>query len=121
MKKSAVLAGALCVLAVAFALSAQDTLKLAGTWDVTINNPDRTINEQWILEQDGEKLTGKVKNVRGELPLEGTVEGTTVRVEVTNGEMKYVIHASVVGDSMDGTIKMGKNEFLWRAKRAKSS
>jgi hypothetical protein len=121
MRKPSILAAVLCVLAVAWAVSAQDTAKLAGTWDVTINNPDHTIIEQWIVQQDGNKLTGKVKNATGELPLEGTVEGTTVRVQVTNGDMQYQIHASVVGDSMDGTVKMGKTEFLWRAKRAKSS
>jgi len=121
MRETSILAGILCVLAVALGVAAQDTPKLDGTWDVTINNPDRTITEQWIVQQDGDKLTGKVKNARGELPLEGTVDGTTVRVQVTNGDMQYQIHASVVGDSMDGTIKMGKSEFLWRAKRAKSS
>jgi hypothetical protein len=121
MKKNALLAGLFCILAVALAVSAQGTQQITGTWDVTINNPERMINEQWIVQQDGEKLTGKVKNVRGELPLEGTLEGTTLRVQVTNGDMQYVIHATVTGDSMDGTIKMGKNEFLWRAKRAKSN
>lgn len=120
MRRSVVLAGLLSMLVVTFAVTAQDTPQLAGTWDITINNPDRTINEQWVVMQDGGTLSGTVKTARGDLSLEGTVEGSVVRVQVTNGDMQYQIHATAVGDSMDGTIKMGKNEYLWRAKRAKS-
>jgi hypothetical protein len=121
MRRYGILFGFLCVLAVALAVSAQDTPKIDGTWDVTINNPQGVRTEQWVVRQDGEKLTGTVKTVKGELPLAGTLNGTTLRVEVTNGDMQFEIHASVVGDSMDGTIRMGKNEYLWRAKRAKSN
>lgn len=120
MKRITTLAGVLCVLAVALAVSAQDTPKVTGTWDVRIDNPKGAITEQWMVQQEGDKLTGKVKNAQGEIPLEGTLEGSTLRVDVTTGDMPYEVHATVVGDSMDGTIRMGKNEFLWRASRAKS-
>jgi hypothetical protein len=118
MKKSAVLAGVVCVFALAFAVAAQDAPKVAGMWNVTINTPGQPTTEQWTVQQDGSKLTGKVKTANGEVPLEGTLEGTDVHVKFMNGDTPSEIRANIAGDSIDGTCKVGKAEFLWHAKRA---
>jgi hypothetical protein len=47
------------------------------------------------------------------------MEGNVFRGLVTDGDQHYQVHLTVDGDDMDGTIRMGKNEFLLMLKKAK--
>ena len=125
MKRNAILLTVLCLFAVTFAgvAAAQvltaTTAKVAGNWTATIHTTDKTMTEQWMIKQDGVKVTGTVKNDKGELPLTGTVEGSVIRALVTDGDNHYQVHLNVDGADADGTIRMGKNEFLIMLKKAK--
>lgn len=104
--------------------SAQQPAKLVGTWDITIQGPNGEIHEQWIVMQDGNKVTGNVKNANAEFPLEGTVDGNKIDVHVTakgpNGERHLEVIATVDGDSIKGKITQNGMDRDWSAKRAKS-
>ena len=121
MKRNAILVALVCLFAVAFAgvSSAQDNSKIGGNWAATIHAPDKTMNEQWMFKQDGMKITGTAKGDKGELPINGTMEGNVFRGLVTDGDQHYQVHLTVDGDDMDGTIRMGKNEFLLMLKKGK--
>jgi hypothetical protein len=121
MKRNAILVAVACLFAIAFAhvSSAQGDSKIGGSWDATIHAPDKTMSEQWMFKQDGMKITGTAKGDKGELPIEGTIEGTVFRGLVTDGDQHYQVHLTVDGDDMDGTIRMGKNEFLLMLKKSK--
>jgi hypothetical protein len=114
-------------LACAFALTfspigaiAASGAAVAGKWDVTIRMPDRTVNEQWTIQQKGNVITATAKGER-ELPVAGSVDATFLRVTVTDGTQQYKVRATVDGDAMDGSITYGKGkEYLWHAKRAKT-
>src|SRR5262249_41675401 len=56
---------------------------VTGDWDVTINSPQGAREGKLALKQDGEKLTGLLKNQRGELPIEGTVKGKEIKIKYT--------------------------------------
>ena len=126
MKKNAFLLVVVCAFALAFAgvASAQKAAALGGTWDVTIQGPNGAINEQWVVQQDGNNVTGKVKNANNEFPLEGTVDGNKIDVHVTakgpNGERHLEVIAVVDGDSIKGKITQNGMDRDWSAKRAKS-
>jgi hypothetical protein len=101
------------------AASVPSAAKVAGNWSVQIHSTiEGILNEQWIFKQEGSKVTGTVKNKSGELPLEGTLTGAFLHATVTDGEKKYEVRATVVGNEVDGTIKMGRNEFRMSAKRS---
>ena len=123
MKRNAILLAVFCLFVVTFAGMAtaqvltDQTAKVAGDWTATIHTTDKTMTEQWMMKQDGVKITGTVKNDKGELPLTGTVEGSVVRALVTDGDNHYQVHLNVDGGDADGTIRMGKNEFLIMLKR----
>lgn len=121
MKKAAMALGLLCFLVVMFPQrgSAQDVAKVGGTWDVTVRMPDSNVSEKWMLQQEGGKVTGTSKGPHGDLPLTGTVDNVFLRVDVKDGDMTYKVRATVDADSLDGSITMGKNEYLWSAKRNK--
>jgi hypothetical protein len=107
--------------AVAAVAAARGNAKVAGSWNVTVHSTvDGLLNEQWTLQQSGAKVTGTIKNKTGELPVEGTIAGAVLNATVTDGAMKYQVISTIADDNkgMDGTIHMGKHEYLIAGKRA---
>ena len=101
------------------AVSTQKPAGIAGKWDVTIRMPDRSMNEQWTIQQKGSAITATAKSDRGELPASGSIDGAFLRVSVKDGDKQYKVRATVDGNAMDGSITyaVGK-EYLWHAKRS---
>ena len=90
---------------------------IAGSWNVQIySSIDGVVNQKWAIKQDGKKFTGTVTAKNGQLPLEGVLNGAFLEATVTDGQMKYVVRATVVAKDIDGTIKMNRNEFRFAAK-----
>jgi hypothetical protein len=119
MKTTLVLA-LMWVVAVTLHVSAQRAVGVAGKWDVTIRMPDRSVSEQWTIQQKGSAITATAKGER-ELPVAGSIDGAFFRVTVTDGSQQYRVRATVDGDAMDGSITYGKGkEYLWSAKRSKA-
>jgi hypothetical protein len=93
---------------------------MVGNWNVTIHSTiEGLLSQQWTVKQDGNKITGAVKSKNGDLTLEGTFSGAILLGAITDGDKKYVVRGTAVADDFDGTIRMGKNEFLLSAKRSK--
>ena len=93
--------------------------KMAGTWNVTIHSTvEGQLAEKWNLQQDGAKVNGTVKTDKGELPIEGTLDGNIFLGHIQDGEKSYEVRGTSVGNDFDGTIRMGKNEFLLGGKRS---
>lgn len=130
MKKSMILFACACVCALVFALAAaaQDAPKLTGNWEMTFETPRGNMTQTWVLEQTGNAVKGTLKATRGdrtiESPVEGTVDGDKVTLNVTretpNGDKRTMTYTGTVsGDTMKGTVKFGENDREWSAKRAK--
>ena len=93
---------------------------MVGRWNVTIRSTiEGILTEQWTVMQDGDKITGTVKSKNGDLTLQGSLSGAIFLGAITDGDKKYVVRGTAVDNDFDGTIRMGKNEFLLSAKRAK--
>ena len=125
MKRNVFLGLVLSLMALTFTgVAAAQSAKLGGTWDITIQGPNGEVHEQWIVTQDGNKVTGNVKNGNNEFPLEGTVDANKIDVHVTakgpNGERHLEVIATVDGDSIKGKITQNGMDRDWSAKRAKS-
>src|SRR5260370_29889618 len=102
------------------AATATPIANMVGTWNVTIHSTlEGILTEQWTVTQNGEKITGTVKSKNGDLTLEGALSVAILLGAITDGEKKYVLRGTAVDNDFDGTIRMGKNEFLLSAKRSK--
>jgi hypothetical protein len=102
-------------------LTASTTLlaKMGGAWNATIHSTiDGLMTEQWNLKQEGDKVTGTVKTDKGELLFEGSLNGNIFLGNIKDGDKQYEVRGTAVGNDFDGTIRMGKNEFLLGAKRS---
>jgi hypothetical protein len=112
---------------VAAPLFAQANVNVAGDWEVTINSPQGASTATVTLKQDGEKVSGVLKNAMGELPFEG---GT-----LTGDELKFVFTVNFQGTplpiTLTGKVKEaaidGKADFggmaegEWTAKRIEAT
>jgi hypothetical protein len=120
MKRTAVVLSLVCVLAVTFqrVVSTQKPAGIAGKWSVTVRMPDRSMSEEWTIQQKGSAITATAKGERGELPVSGSIDGAFLRVSVKDGDKQYKVRATVDGDAMDGSVTyaVGK-EYLWHAKK----
>lgn len=94
--------------------------KMMGGWSVTIHSTIQgLLTEQWNLQQSGDKVTGTAKTDQGELPFEGSLTGNIFLGHIKDGDKQYEVRGTAVDNDFDGTIRMGKNEFLLSAKRSK--
>lgn len=121
MKRTLLLCAVLCffTLLAPPQAPAQKIADLAGSWNAITRMPDHNITEQWTIQQTGDKLTGTVKGDHGEVPFVGTIDDAGfMRADVTAGDMVYKVRATLDNDSMDGSITMGKKEYVWSAKKS---
>jgi hypothetical protein len=115
---------ALFGVAIAFVAGAEDVADVSGTWQFTIHDTGRVFTPSFMLEQDGEKLTGTYKNSQGDNPAEGTVKGNTVTLnaQITgrDGEKRIVTYVgTVTGDTMTGKMETTRADVTFTAQRAK--
>ena len=120
---------ALSALVCALMLSASATAQssnVTGDWDLTINSPQGARQGKISLKQEGEKLTGMLKNQRGEIPLEGAVNGKEIKLKYTvkfqDQDLVITMTGNVDGDAMKGDADFGGfAQGDWNAKRASAA
>jgi len=108
---------------------AQDAAKdkkvdITGTWEMTVESPQGTMNITIEYKQEGETLTGKHVSEMGEAPLKGTVKGNEIVYTLTmdmGGQQFSIVHKGKVdGDTIAGTAELGEMGTMnWTAKRKK--
>jgi hypothetical protein len=82
-----------------------------GTWNTTINTPMGAQNGTLTLTTDGAELSGTMSSPQGEMAIEnGAVDGDTLtwKAAITSPmPMTLEFSASVDGDAITGTVKLG--------------
>jgi amidase len=94
-------------------LSAAD---VAGQWNLhLIRFGEEFAAARVELKAEGTKLTGALN----ELQLEGTIEGSTLRLTALrpNGKEWGKLEGELRGDDIAGTVKQDGEEFGWKARR----
>ncbi len=120
---------AISALVFALVLTASATPQSAdvtGDWDVTINSPQGARTGKATFKQEGEKLTGVLKNPRGETPIEGTVKGNEIKFKYTvkfqDQELIITLSGAIDGDAMKGDADFGGfAQGDWNGKRASAA
>ena len=110
--KAITLATVLCLALAGTATSALAAdASLAGRWLIRILSPQGTLTPSMVLTQDGTKLTGTYKGMRGEAPIAGTLNGNTfdLTVKIVGAESTLVVEykGQVSGDALSGRVLMG--------------
>ena len=83
---------------------------VAGDWNFTMVSPQGTSTVKATLKQDGEKVSGALKNERGELPLDGTLTGDELKVSFTVQFQGQSLPITLTG-KVDGPAIAGKADY----------
>ncbi len=99
---------------------------VTGDWDVMINTPQGAREGKISFKQEGEKLTGTMKNPRGELQIEGTVNGKEIKFKYTvkfqDQDLVITMTGNVDGDAIKGDVDFGGfMQSDWNAKRSSAA
>lgn len=87
------------------AVAAQD---VSGTWVLSVELDAGSGDATFVLEQQGDSITGTYTGVLGEQRVRGTVEGNRVRFGFSEGQVGSVsFEGTVEGDRMTGTCSYG--------------
>ena len=110
------------VFAVALSLvtvSAQNDV--SGSWDLTINGPQGTINAGATMKQAGEKVTGTLSGPQGDVEMAGTMSGSTLKlsfsVNTPNGNIDITLTGEVKGSEMKGMLDFGMGQADFTGKK----
>jgi hypothetical protein len=95
---------------------------VSGTWTLTVESPMGANESTATFEQSAGTLSGKIASERGEAPLSGTINNSTVafsiNINVQGQALKIDYTGEVTGDAMSGTVKFGDfGEGKWSGKR----
>ena len=97
--------------------------ELNGAWALSFTTPNGNLDASATFKQDGEELSGTMTGPQGEVPLKGTVKGTTftftIDVQSPNGQLTINLQGEVVGDAIKGTFDFGQGMGDWTGKRSK--
>ncbi len=107
-------------------LMAGQSVSVAGEWETTFTSPQGPIKAKTIFKQDGESLSGVIRNERGEVTLQGAIKGKEIRVSLTvrhqGNDLQVTVTGEIDGDSMKGKADFGGLfEGDWMAKRITQS
>jgi hypothetical protein len=94
----------------------------AGTWNVTINAAGQEIATTFVLEQRGERLTGRVESPFGTSDItDGSATGNAFRIATTaniGGQSTDItFEGSVSGNQVSGTVTSSRGTFPFSGTR----
>lgn len=120
--RALIVAGLLTAATLAAAPGAQDVL--TGAWTLSFVTPNGGMEASAVFKQDGETLTGTLSGPQGEVPLKGTITGSTftftIDVQTPNGQQLVIdLQGRVEGDAITGTFDFGQGMGDWTGKRSK--
>lgn len=87
---------------------------VTGVWEITLNTQTGETTWTATFEQEGEKLLGKVDlGGREILPLEGTVEGSTIKLQFIVPDLDGDMPIDLAGEVDGATIAGDQGSFIW--------
>ena len=124
MSESLRLARWICLLCLIFSrpIVAEEPVRVAGRWDITIQFVHGEGNYTVFFEQTGEKLNGTYRGQFTEGTLDGTVQGNAIRfrghLKMEGTQLIYSYAGTVEGDQMRGSVELDEyGEAQWVARK----
>jgi hypothetical protein len=108
------------------AAAAAQSAQVVGDWEITINSPQGSNTSKAVFKQEGDKLSGVLKNQRGELPVQVSLNGKEITIRFSikfqDNDLPITLKGDVEGDTIKGTADFGgMAEGDWSGKRAEAA
>lgn len=96
---------------------------VSGKWNISVQMGPNPLAMTGVLSQNGEAVTGTISTPLGDLPVTGTMIGTTLNLEFTaqmpQGEMRVTMNGQLGASGLSGKSSIaGLGESDWSATRA---
>jgi hypothetical protein len=96
---------------------------ITGKWDLSIGTAQGAMPATLTVKKEGDKLTGVISSMQGEIPTTVTQKAKDVSIEMSiqtpNGALNIVMSGTVDGDTMKGTADFGgRGSGEWSAKKS---
>jgi hypothetical protein len=96
---------------------------LSGAWNLEIVSPQGTRTPSMVLTQAGTQVSGTYKSQRGEVPVNGTIQGNEfslkVKIATQTEELLVEYKGRIEGNALNGRAIMGaRGEANFTGKRA---
>jgi hypothetical protein len=104
MKKATLLL-AIALLAGFFA-QAQNSLNVSGTWNISVQTDAGSGTPIFVLQQEGERITGTYSGQLGKAPVTGTLQGNVIHIEFAIDGNKIVYDGTATATEMEGTVDL---------------
>src|SRR5262245_19637200 len=96
---------------------------ITGKWNITVQMGPNAMPLTATLKQDGDAVSGTIGTPVGDLPVTGTMVGTTLKMQFTaqtpQGDMPVTMTGELGPDGLTGKSSVaGLGETDWSAKRA---
>jgi branched-chain amino acid transport system substrate-binding protein len=85
----------------------KDKVDMTGTWNLTVITPRGPGSPDFVLKQEGNKLTGEYQGTFGQAPVTGAVQGKNFEMKYKLGGRTDVYKGKVDGNQMSGNIDFG--------------
>jgi hypothetical protein len=123
-RKPAASAAAPITPSTAAAVVAGSLTDVSGQWDVVVTMPQGQLPLSATLKQDGQQVTGTIKSPLGDVPVVGTMAGSTLKLEfkaaTPQGEMAVSMTGELGPNGLTGkTAVAGLGETDWVGKRVR--
>ena len=95
---------------------------IAGKWDIQVEVPGNPLPFTGNFKQDGTVVTGTIAGPQGEIPVNGTMTGSTLNINFSApGGMAVTMTGALQGSSISGKAAIvGLGEMNWTGKRSTS-
>jgi hypothetical protein len=80
---------------------------LTGTWNLAVDSPAGKGNPTFVLQQDGEKVTGTYKGAFGESKVTGKIEGSSFELSFNSSGNDVPYKGKLESNKMSGSLDMG--------------
>jgi hypothetical protein len=80
---------------------------LTGTWNCAVDSPAGKGNPTFVVQQDGEKISGIYKGTFGESKVTGKIQGSDFELTFNSSGLDVTYKGKVEGDKISGSLDMG--------------
>ena len=93
---------------------------VAGKWDIQVELPGNPLPFTGVFKQDGTIVTGTITGPQGEIPVNGTMTGSSLKIGFSApGGMNVTMTGELQGGSLAGKAAIsGLGEMGWTGKRS---
>jgi hypothetical protein len=95
-------------LLVNFAAQAQDTPNVTGSWSMSVETDAGSGNPDFVLKQEGGKITGTYSGQLGDAPVTGTIKGNVIHLEFSVQGNRITYDGKATSTEMEGKVNLAE-------------